>query len=468
MPLYSHQTALMLINHRQTKYRVIAEIKESLSLAIPLAGAQLAQSSTGLADTVMMGWLGSQTLAAGALGATTFTVLLLMTTAILSAVSPLAAAAYGAGKTKAVAQVVQQGLWLSVFLAIPIMLLIWNAAPLLRFLGQAEANIALAQTYLQAIVWGFLPGLSFAVLRNFVSALSQPRPIMVIITGGTLVNVSGNYILMTGQLGFPALGLAGIGWASTLSLWGMLLALTCYILIQPRLAVYQVFRGLFQFEGKVFWDLVHTGLPLGVLTAVEAGLFAVTTFLMGQLGTTTLAAHQIAIQSAAFTFMVPLGISLATTVRVGQLVGQNDLKGARLAGFVGIGMAALFMSGMAIVFWSMPQKIVALYLDINQGANAAVVNQAQALLGVAAMFQIVDGIQVCAVGALRGLKDTRIPMLIGIVAYWCLGLTSGYLLGLQLGFGAIGLWWGLAIGLAVAAIVLTWRFSSVAGSLKVI
>ena len=442
-----------------SKSRVIAEIKQCLLLAVPLAGAQLSQAATTFVDTVMMGILGSQIIAAGALGAATFYLLINVGSAIVSAVSPLAAEAYGAGRVEQVGRVVRQGLWLSVILAVPVTLLIWHSGSLLRLLGQEPGNVVLASSYLRAIAWGYLPGLGFAVLRSFVSALSRPRFIIVTMIGGTLFNVAANYVLALGKFGFPALGLAGLGWASALSLWGMFVALAIYIHTQPQLRVYGALTNLHQFEGKRFGELVRVGVPIGVLAGVEGGLFTFVTFLMGQLGTVTLAAHQIALQTVVVTFTISLGISMASTVRVGQLMGQENPKGARLAGFVGIGMAALFMAMMGILFWTIPGTIVSLYIDTADPANAAVVSLAKTLLGVAAMFQIVDGIQVGATGALRGLKDTRIPLLIGILAYWGIGLPCGYTLGLGLGFGGVGLWWGLAIALAVAAGILTWRFS---------
>lgn len=440
------------------KTRLVSEIRECLILAIPLAGAQLAQAATAFVDTVMMGLLGSSIIAAGALGAGLFHMLLIVGSAIVSAVSPLVAEAYGAAQTQQVSRVARQGLWLAVLLAIPITLCIWQGGWLLRQLGQTPENVALAEVYLRAIAWGYLPGLGFAVLRNVVAALSQPRPVIVIMVGGTLFNVVANYVLSFGKLGFPVMGLAGIGWASTLSLWGMFLTLAVYTLQQPSLRHYQMFHALC-LDGQVFRELLHIGLPIGILAAVESGLFTMTTLLIGQLGSTALAAHQIALQTAAVTFTIPLGVSIATTVRVGQLIGQRQLSEARLAGFVGISIASMFMAGMGMLFWLFPTQIVDLYIDIRDPANAAVLNLAKPLLGVAAMFQIVDGIQVAAAGALRGLKDTRVPMLIGIFAYWGVGLTSGYVLGLELGLGGIGLWWGLAIGLAVAATILTWRFS---------
>jgi len=447
------------MSYALSKSRVIAEIKECLLLAVPLAGAQLSQAATTFVDTVMMGILGSHIIAAGALGAATFFLLLNVGSAIISAVSPLAAEAYGAGRVEQVGRVVRQGLWLSVILAVPMTVLIWHSGSLLRLLGQDPGNVALASSYLRAIAWGYLPGLGFAVLRSFVSALSQPRPVIVVMIGGTLFNVAANYVLAFGKFGLPALGIAGLGWASALSLWGMFAALAIYILSQPQLRVYGAFANLHQFESKGFGELVRVGVPIGVLAAVEGGFFTFVTFLMGQLGTVTLAAHQIALQTAVVTFTIPLGISMASTVRVGQLMGQENRKGARLAGFVGIGIAALFMAIMGILFWTIPGTIVSLYIDPANPANASVVSLAKALLGVAAMFQLADGIQVTAAGALRGLKDTRVPLLIGTLAYWGIGLPCGYILGMVWGFGGVGLWWGFAIGLAVAAGILTWRFS---------
>ncbi|MFN6527708.1 MATE family efflux transporter [Nostoc sp. ChiSLP03a] len=444
---------------------MFSEVKKCLMLAVPLAGAQVAQSATGFVDTVMMGWLGSQTIASGGLGTVIFTFSLLIFSGIVSAVSPLAAQAYGAGNKEKVGTIVRLGLGISLVLGIPITLLLYNGGALLLLLGQDANTVALTEIYLRAIALGFIPGLGFAVLKSFLSALLQPQLIIVTVVLGTLFNITANYVLMFGKLGFPALGLAGIGWASTLSLWSMFITLAVYICNQPRFAVYGIFRPssqeAFPLEHRrIVGEIFQVGLPIGGLIAVEGGLFTVVTLLIGQLGTNALAAHQIALQTISMSFQMAVGISLATTVRVGLLAGQNDLVGTRLAGYVGIAIAALAMGVVALAFWLVPKSIISLYIDINNQNNADVVALAVKLLAVAAIFQIVDGVQVTAAGALRGLKDTRIPMLIGFFAYWCVGLFTGYTFGISLGSGAIGLWWGLAIGLASAAIILTWRFST--------
>lgn len=447
-----------LNNPESMKSKWMSELESCFWLALPLAAAQLAQSATGFVDTVMMGMLGSEIIAAGGLGATVFVSLLLVSTAIVSAVSPLVAEAFGAGRKDSVQAVVRQGLWLALLLGIPGTLLLWNMAPILQALGQEPSVTVLTQTYLRAIAWGLVPGLLLGVLRSFVSALSQTRPVMIIVVLGTALNVVGNYILMFGKFGFPELGLAGIGYASAFSFWGMLVALIAFIVTNPIFQPYQVFHRLVQWEPFIFSSLLKIGIPIGVLAMVETGLFTITTFLVGQLGTVALAAHQVAIQTAAITFTVPLGISLATTVQVGQRLGQRDFRGARMSGFVGIGLSMAFMMVMAIAIWTMPTTIIGMYLDIYEVSNTPVVMQAEGLLAVAAMFQLVDGIQVAATGALRGLQDTRIPMVVGILSYWGIGLSSGYWLGFHQNMGSVGLWWGLAIGLAGAALFLTWRF----------
>lgn len=450
------------LNHpHPMKAKWLVEAETCFWLSLPLAAAQLTQSATGFVDTVMMGMLGSETIAAGGLGAALFVALMLVGTAIVSAVSPLVAEAFGAGRKEAVQGIVRQGFWLALTLSVPIMLLLWNMGALLRLSGQDPAIAILTQTYLRAVVWGITPALLLAVLRSFVSALSRTRPVMLIVLLGTGVNVIGNYILMFGKFGAPALGLAGIGYASAFSFWFMLVALGLYIFWQPELNSYQVFRRLRVLDTATLRQVLHIGIPMGVLTFVEAGLFAMTTVLVGQLGTVSLAAHQIALQSSAITFTVPLGISLGTTVHVGQRLGQGDRLGAQMAGYSGILLSTLFMLATGIVMWAVPTSIIALYLDIYDVSNTAVVMQAEGLLAVAAMFQIVDGVQVAATGALRGLQDTRVPMVVGVVAYWGIGLSSGYWLGFHMKLGSVGLWWGLAIGLAVASAVLTWRFSRI-------
>jgi len=407
-----------------------------------------------------MGHLGRETLAAGALAAMTFFALVVTASGVVMGASPLVAEAYGAGQKTRVEQVARQGFWLSLFLAIPMMFLIGHIDVFMRQLGQAATTVTLANVYLDIMLWGFFPALGFAMLRGVVSALSHARPVMVIVIAGTLFNVVGNYVLGFGKFGFPRMELAGLALASVLTLWGMFLALAVYILKHKQLRTYHLFQNLYRLKPRILWELVRIGVPIGVFSALEIGLFTVVTYLMGILGTDVLAAHQIVFQTINLIFMVPLGMSYATAARVGQWRGQKNLEGVRRAGYVSISIGAGFMALMTIVLLLFPQQVIGLYIDIRNPENATVLALGIPMLTAAAVAQIFDGMQKTAYGALQGLQDTRIPMLLSFLTYWCIGLTSGYLLGFHLGLGGTGLWLGQSIGVAIASGVFTWRFRS--------
>ncbi|PSN19807.1 MATE family efflux transporter [filamentous cyanobacterium CCP5] len=434
------------------------EFRACLGLATPLALAQLAQMATGFFDTVMMGRLGSEAIAGGGLGAITFNFLMMVAGGLLSAVSPLVAEAFGAEDGARIRRIFWQGIGLALVVSLGCMGLLGQAQLWLPLLGQTAETMPLTQQYLGTVLWACPLAFVFIALRSFVAALGLTRPVMAIVIAGTAINVAGNYSLALGKFGLPPLGLRGIALASVLASLLMLLAMVVYLVWQPRVRPYGLWQRT-RLRHSELMELLRVGLPIGGLAAVEGGLFTVTSFLMAGLGTVALAAHQIALQTAAMTFMVPMGVAMAAIIRVGQLMGQKQFEMARRAGQVAIAVGGCFMGAMALVMWLVPGAIVALYIDIQQPANQAVVAMAKTLLGVAAVFQIVDGIQVTAAGALRGLKDTRIPLLIGVIAYWCIGLLVGYGLAYWGNLGGIGLWWGLAVGLLFAAITLSWRFN---------
>ncbi|MDJ0747591.1 MAG: MATE family efflux transporter [Xenococcaceae cyanobacterium MO_167.B27] len=434
------------------------EIKKFLQLAIPLASAQVAQSLTGFFDTIMMGRLGAETLAAGGLASLTFLALLNIAGGVVMGVSPLIAEAYGAGNKTRIEKLARQGFWLVLLLTIPIMFAIAYLDSIMLQLGQAETTVTLANTYLDIILWGFFPALSFAMLRGVVSGLSHARPVMFIVIIGTIFNIIGNYVLGFGKLGFPRLELAGLALASVLALWGMFLALLIYILKHPQLRTYRIIQELHQLKPGILADLVRIGLPIGIFSALEIGLFTIVTYLMGALGTEMLAAHQIVFQTIVVIFMIPLGMSYATTVRVGQWLGQQNLEGIKRAGYLSIAMGFMFAILVTIAMLLFPQAIVSLYLDINDPANTQVITLALPMLTIATVAQIPDVIQKITYGALQGIQDTRTPMLLSIPAFWGIGLTSGYILGFPLGWGGTGLWLGHSLGMAIAAILFLIRF----------
>lgn len=441
-----------------TAHPFIDELRATLRLAAPVVAAQLAQISMGFVDTVMVGRLGQEALAGVALGNTTFFFCLIVCLGVIQAVGPMVSQAYGAGAHAPIERSVRQGLWLGVVLAVPAVLLLWNVAPVLRAIGQPESAVVGAQGYLRAIAGGFLPALWFMALRSFVEGLARPLPVTIITFGGVALNVGANYVLMFGAWKVPALGLVGTGWASTIVFWFLFLALALFVVRVEPFARYRIFRGLRTPDLAYFRELVRIGWPIGVSSGIESGLFVITALLMGMLGTTPLAAHQIALQCAAFTFMVPLGVGIAGSVRVGQAAGRGQAAAARRAGYAAMALAGSFMLGAAVLFWTAPAFIVGLYIDASVPGNADVAALAVTLLGIAAVFQVFDGVQVAAMGALRGLKDTRVPMLIAFATYWGVGLSTGYVLGFALGWGPEGLWWGLVVGLAAAALLLGGRF----------
>lgn len=437
--------------------RLRREVAATLVLAVPLVLTQLAQMAMSFIDVVMIGRLGTEAMAAGVLGSTVFFTLMLVCLGVVLAVNPTVAQAHGAGDASGVGRAARQGLWLGLFLGVPLVALLGYAEPLLRLARQDPETAALAAGYLRAIRWGIVPNLWLTALRGLCEGLARPRPVLVVVLVGVAVNVSANYVLMFGRLGFPALGVVGTGWASALTMATMFVLLAFYVRFSPRLRLYRVFAGLRRPDAPALRALFRLGWPIGATFGLESGLFAASTLLVGQLGTAALAAHQVALNAASVTFMVPLGLGMAATVRVGQAIGAGDVRGAARAGAVAVALGATFMLGAALLFWLRPEWVIAVYTGGR--AEPAVAALAVQLLGVAAVFQLFDGTQAAAAGALRGLKDTRVPMLIGAFAYWGVGLGTGAALGLWMGGGAPGLWWGLTGGLATAAVLLTARFA---------
>ncbi|MEM8502738.1 MAG: MATE family efflux transporter [Cyanobacteria bacterium P01_D01_bin.1] len=433
------------------------EIRESLKIAIPLASAQVAQSATGFADTIMMGRMGAEVLAAGGLAAIIFLCIMITASGIVTGVSPLVAEAFGAKQKTRIQHITRQGLWLALLVAIPVMILTAHLDTWLRHTGQTETTLRLVNTYLDIILWGLFPITGFAALRSTVAAMSQAQPVMTIITSGTVFNIVGNYVLGFGKLGLPAMGLAGLATATVIAWWGMFIALALYVHWHPNLRKYQFFRALHRIKPRILWQLIWVGVPIGLFSGLEMGFFMVVTFLVGTLGTEVLAAHQIVFQTIVVAFMVPLGVSYATTVRVGQWLGQRDLVGLRQAAWVGVGLSTVFMLVVSTAFLLFPKQIVGLYLNVEDPANAAIIAFATPMLVVAAIAQVLDGFQKAIYGSLQGLQDTRIPMLLNVLGYWGVGLSAGYLLGFRLEMGSVGLWIGQSIAIAVVAGLFTWR-----------
>jgi len=440
------------------------EFKAFLKLAIPLASAQVAQVATGFVDTVMMGHLGQEVLAAGALASTTFFACVVTTSGAVMGVSPLAAEAYGAGNKTRIEQVTRQGLWLSLLLTIPVMAALSHLYVFMGQLGLTETTVELASAYLDIVLWGLFPALGFAMLRGVASALSQAQPIMIIVVAGTVFNVLANYVLGFGKFGFPRLELSGLALGSVLTLWGMFLALIVYLSRHQQFRTYQFFRYLRKFKLGMLWELLKLGIPIGVFYALEIGVYTVVSYLIGTLGTNELAAYQIAFQTTNLLFMVPLGMSFAATARVGLWLGQKSSAGMQRAGLTSIVTGAVWTAVVAIALLAFPQQIIGLYIDIGAPQNQTVVALATSMLRIAAVSHLFDGVQKVAYGALQGLQDTRTPTVFSFLAYWCIGLTSGYWLAFKQGLGSIGFWIGLLIAVTISSAFFVLRFQRLAAN----
>lgn len=437
-----------------------SEIRDFLKLALPLASAQVAQALTGFVDTLMMGRLGQDALAAGGLAVMVFMAILMTGIGIVSSVSPLAAQAYGAQSPEQVGQVTRQGLWLALLIALPVVPIIGNLGQMMRSLGQASEVVALADAYLSIICWGLLPALGFAVLRCTITALGRTRPIFVIMVVANLFNVLGNYVLAFGKLGFPAMGLSGLAIASALAHGVMCLGLASYVLYHRHgfLQPYRLFEQWLRLRPAVLKQLLFLGFPIGVVTILENGLFTVMTFMVGAIGTHVLAAQQLALQTVVVVFMLPLGMSYAATARVGQWYGRGDWQGVKRAAMVSVSLTVAVMLGCGVVFVLFPTPLINLYLDVDDPANQTVLEAGVAMLTVAGFGQVVDGVQRTTSGVLQGLQDTRVPMFLSFIAYWVVGMASGYWLGFHTPLGGVGIWIGAYLGLTVAAIAYIWRF----------
>jgi MATE family multidrug resistance protein len=445
-----------------------AEARELLRLAVPMAATQLAQMIILATDTVMLGHYSKEALAAGAIGNTVFFFIWLLGTGPVSAVSPMIAHVVGRHSRKPksgqprdqreVRLVVRMGLWSVILMTPPLLGALLFTREILLVFQQEPKLAADAGIYTAALAFGLPCSLAFQVLRNFSTSLSRPVPPMVVMGLAILFNAAGDYALIFGHFGLPKLGLVGAGLASASSNLFTLIAMGVITLRLPELKAYRVLHRFTAMHWRSLVELFHLGLPIGVTMLFEVALFNAATLAMGTFGITTLAAHQIAITIPSLTFMVPLGIGLAGTVRVGLAAGAGDMYGARRAGFTAIGLGGLFMICAAIILLLFPHSIAMLWLP-DSADNRDVLALAVTFLHVAAAFQLMDGLQVTASMSLRGLKDARGPMWVAGASYWLAGAPMCALLGFGLGMKGLGIWYGLAFGLLVAAVLLTARFA---------
>lgn len=435
------------------------ELGQLVAVSAPLAAGYLAEMAMAFTAMVIVGRLGAVELAGVGLGANLLLAVTLVAMGLLSVVGVLAAQAHGAGQDAAVGRAMHQGFFLSSLVAVPVTVAGFFPAPMLRLLGQEEAVVQVAQDYLRMAVWSFLPYLYFTVLRNFVAALLRPRSVMVVTLAAVALNLLLCWVLVFGELGFPALGVAGAGLATTIVSWSMAVALGVYAGRSAPFRPYRLFARDWTIDPGLIGDILRYGIPVALAQAVETVLFSGITVLMGVLGATVLAAHHVAAGIASIAFMIPLAMAHGTAMRVAHAIGRGEPRRARGIGFLAIGVAGIYMAVVAVIMWALPVTITGIYLDTGAAENAPVLSLAVSLLGIAAVFQVVDGVQALAAGALRGLRDTVVPLLVVLLCFWGFGLGGGWLFAFPLGLGGLGLWWAAALGLAVTAVLLTWRFA---------
>jgi MATE family multidrug resistance protein len=434
-----------------------AEFLETLKLAFPLAVTQLGQIAMMTTYLALLGRLGDQVVAAAALSHTVLFAAFTLGMGLMSAVAPLASQAFGARNPRFVRRAVRVGLWAAVLTGIPLTALQFWGEEILLLLGQSPEPAALAGRYLFGLSWCLIPAWIFMALRNFMSAVNRPEPALWITLAAIPINGVLAYALIYGAYGAPRLDVLGAGLATTLVNVFMCVVAIWIAYTRHPFKKYRVLGRFWRFDGQLFRQLLVIGLPISGSFLLEYGLFAAAALLMGSISTSAIAAHQIALQTAAVLYMVPFGISMAATVRVGQSVGRRDAEATRRAGFTAMILAVAFMVVMTVIVGLTRHSIPLLFLG-DAAASGETIALAATLLVLGATFFITDGAQSVAAGALRGLNDTQVPLLIAAFSFWIIGFVSSYALAFSAGLGAIGVWIGLSLGTGVFAVLLLWRF----------
>jgi multidrug resistance protein, MATE family len=441
---------------RLFSHYIAEEVRPMLHLAIPLVLAELGWMFMGTVDTMMVGRLPDSAIAIGAvsLGSILYYAVAIFGTGLMLGLDTLVSHSYGAGDVEDCHCSLVNGIYLSLALAPVLMGLVWLCEPILHSLQIDPAVVGQTIPYLRALNWGTLPLMMYFVFRRYLQGMNLAKPVMFSLVSANIVNFVGNWIFIYGHWGVREMGTTGSGWSTSIArvyMAGVLLLYCLYYDHRNKTGLREASR-LPHFPRV--WKLLSLGFPAAVQYGFEVAVFAVATAAIGKLGAVPLASHQIALNTAGMTYMVPLGISAAAAVRVGQALGRRDAHGASRAGWTAIALGAGFMACMAIAFWTVPYYIVRMYTP-----DQAVIRAASALLFVAAFFQLFDGLQTVATGALRGAGDTRTAMICHLVFYWLIGLPLGYYLCFRGGLGAPGMWMGLSLALILigSALMYFWR-----------
>ena len=432
----------------------------TLQLAWPMVLTNLAQTAMIVTDVVFIGRLGPQALAASSLAVNIYHTFTFFAFGLVSAVAPLVAREKGARRheVREIRRIVRQGLWTVIAVSIPSIALLWHGDSFLLAIGQEPGLAAEAGVYLRALVWALPPFLGYIVLRFFISALERPQWAFIIAIMAILLNALGNWLLIFGNWDLPALGIVGSGLASAIATSLMFIGMAAVVMFDRHFRRYHIFGRFWEADWSRFKAIWRLGLPIGAIIAFETTIFNAAAFLMGWLGEAELAAHAIAIQIAAITFMTPLGIAQAATVRVGLAYGAGDALGVARAGWSAFILGTSFMVLTATLLITLPQFLIGIFIDTSHPGSLPVLALGASFLAVAAVFQIVDGAQVLAAGMLRGLHDTRMPMWYAAIGYWGIGLPLSFYLSQFTPLRGVGVWIGLAAGLAAVSVLMVQRW----------
>ncbi|MCZ4353048.1 MATE family efflux transporter [Roseovarius aestuarii] len=432
------------------------DARSLLVLGLPLIGSHLAQIAIHLTDVVMLGWYSVEALAAEVLAGSFFFLFFIMGSGFAWAVMPMVASALSSGQDVQVRRVTRMGAWASMMFAAAVLpLMIWSE-PLLLILGQDPSTAVLAADYLEIAGVVIFPALLVMVLKSYLAALERAQVVLWVTLVAVVLNIGVNYLLIFGNFGFPEMGVRGAAIASLIVTTASMLALGVYA--ARATPEHSLFTRIWRPDWEAFADVFRLGWPIGVTNLAETGLFAASSVMMGWLGTLPLAAHGIALQIASVAFMVQVGLANAATVRAGQAFGLRDRSALRSVAVASAISSVGFALLTVVAFLLFPETLIGVFMSPSEPDRAGVLAIGVGLLAAAGLFQLVDGGQVMALGLLRGVQDTRVPMVIAGISYWIIGMPVSYVLGFTLGFGAIGIWMGLVVGLAVAALLLGLRF----------
>ncbi len=437
---------------------LLSHIRATLVLGIPLVLAQLAQMMIGVTDTIMLGWLGTTELAAGTLAFQMFFIFLIIGLGFGSAMMPLIANALGREDPQSVRRAARMGLWVLVGLALVSMIPLWFTRSVLIWLGQDPELAQLAQDYMRIGQWSMIPAFILIGLRSFLTSLERANTVLWITVCTAILNGLLNYAFIFGNWGAPRLEIEGAAVATLIANGVAASCALIYVAHSAAARPYALFTRLWRPDWQALRDICRLGTPISLSIFAEAGMFSAASLMIGWLGKIPLASHGIALQIASVSFMIPLGLSQAGSVRVGNAAGRKDRAAIGTAGKAAVLLALMVASVTAMIFYLVPETLILLFLRDGNSDADAVLAYAVPLLYTAAAFQLFDALQVASGGNLRGLQDTKVPMIIAALSYWVVGMGSAYVFAFLLGWGGVGVWGGLVVGLAVAGLALTYRF----------